>query len=486
MPARPAKAVKGYEVESTRAFKLIAGIAAVALVVAAVIVLSKKAPRTQLAFPGAEGAGRFAMGGRGGDVYHVTNLNDAGPGSLRRGVETCVGPRTIVFEVSGTIELKSDLRIDGVAGLTIAGQTAPGDGIALKDRTLKIAQSKDIVIRYIRVRLGDKNKEKGEGPDTMWISRTHHIILDHITATWGIDGTMDTEYNRNVTLQWALFGEALHDSLHKKGPHAMLMSFRKVKGDLTLHHNLLFSSRNRHPTLGGSPQTDKNARIDYRNNVNYNWRGPTNLGNGTFSIVGNYYRPGPDTNYGEGELPTDTVRLPFAPKTTRQNSTRGFMGGNVFEGEPEWTRNNYAAVSWGVRGGNYIGDVSLRKFRMDSDPVPETERPFTHAAQKAYELVLAGAGASLRRDAADRRVVEGVRKSTHRQIDSQDEVGGWPVLRSLPPPPDRDRDGMADAWERNLGLDPGDPTDRNGDLDSDGYTKLEEYLNGLCAVSPGR
>ena len=274
-------------------------------------------------------------------------------------------------------------------------------------------------------------------------------------------------------------------SLHKKGPHAMLMSFRKVKGNLTVHHNLLFSSRNRHPTLGGSPQTDKNARIDFRNNVNYNWRGPTNICNGTFSIVGNYYRPGPDTSREAGELATDTVTLPFAPKTKLQNSTRGFMGGNVFEGEPEWTRNNYAAVSWGVRGGNYIGDVSLRKFRMDSDPVPETERPFTHEAQKAYELVLAGAGASLRRDAADRRVVEGVRKSTHRQIDSQDEVGGWPVLKSLPPPPDRDRDGMADAWERDLGLDPGDPTDRNGDLDNDGYTNLEEYLSSLCAVPQG-
>src|SRR5271170_7103368 len=195
------------------------------------------------AFPGAEGFGRFATGGRGGDVYHVTNLGDSGPGSLREGIATANGPRTIVFDVSGTIELKDRLRVS-TSRLTIAGQTAPGDGITLKDQIFQIDHASDMIVRYLRIRLGDKNKPIG-ADDTINVEHVRNVMLDHLSASWGIDGIMDVAYASNVTLQWSIFAEALNRSLHHKGAHAMLSSWRKLKGNVTLHHNLFASSRNR-------------------------------------------------------------------------------------------------------------------------------------------------------------------------------------------------------------------------------------------------
>src|SRR5580698_1570870 len=179
----------------------------------------------QLAFPGAEGFGRFAKGGRGGDVYHVTNLNDAGPGSLRQGFRTMRGPRTIVFDVSGTIELKHPLQVERPF-LTIAGQTAPGDGICLKDHTFLIHGASDVIVRYLRIRLGDKNKPANKGDDAMTTDDIDNVIFDHLTVSWGIDSNHDLRRGKNVTLQWSLYAEALNHSLHSKGAHAMLASFR--------------------------------------------------------------------------------------------------------------------------------------------------------------------------------------------------------------------------------------------------------------------
>jgi hypothetical protein len=180
---------------------------------------SSREPSTsqkQIAFPGAEGFGRFAQGGRGGDVYHVTNLNDAGAGSLRDGVLSAKGPRTIVFDVSGTIELKTPLLIEK-SFLTIAGQTAPGDGICLKDQTFRIRRASHIIVRYIRVRLGDENKPRPSGPDCMNTDDVDHVIFDHITASWGIDGNHDLRRGGNFTVQWSIYAEALNNSLHEDG-----------------------------------------------------------------------------------------------------------------------------------------------------------------------------------------------------------------------------------------------------------------------------
>ena len=211
-----------------------------------------------------------------------------------------------MFDVSGTIELKERLRI-ARSQLTIAGQTAPGDGIALKDQNLLIENCSDIVVRYVRVRLGDKNKPVG-GDDTITMERVHDVMLDHVSASWGIDGIMDVAYASNITLQWSVFAEALNRSIHHKGEHAMLTSWRKLKGPVTLHHNLFASSRNRHPTLGTSLETTPDAVVDFRNNLVYNWEGPSNLGNCRIDFIGNFYRPGPNTR---------RSRLPLAVKADR-------------------------------------------------------------------------------------------------------------------------------------------------------------------------
>ncbi len=428
-----------------------------------------------LAFPGAEGYGRFAQGGRGGDVYHVTNLNDSGTGSLREAIRSKKAdvPRTVVFDVGGTIVLKKELRVEGVNRLTLAGQTAPGDGITLRDHGIQFRNCSDIIVRYMRFRLGDETKTSEDvisfGPEE---GTCRDVILDHLTATWGIDGIMDVYGADRFTMQWCLFGEALNNSTHHKNePHAMLMSFRKIKGTISIHHNLLFSSRDRHPTLGGypPPYSDPDSIFDFRNNVIYNWEGACNLATGKFNLVGNYWRPGPNTKPYAKEMP-------IQPKAEAHDVTTGFLSGNVFESNPAWTADNYAAFQWGVRGGKYIGNVTRDKFERPGEVVERSDRPVTHTAEMAYELVLAGAGASRVRDAADLRVVAGIRSRTHRRIDSQAEVGGWPDSKSGVAPKDTDQDGMPDAWEKKRKLNFEDPADGNA-RQPDGYTNLEHYLN---------
>jgi pectate lyase len=424
----------------------------------------------QLAFPGAEGFGRFARGGRGGDVYHVTTLADDGDGSLRDGIRTAEGPRTIVFDLSGTILLKSPLEINK-SYLTIAGQSAPGDGICLRDQTFRIKKASHIIVRYLRIRLGDKNKPRPSGPDCIDTTDIDHVIFDHLSAGWGIDGNHDLRRGGNFTLQWSIYAEALNNSLHDEGPHAMLGSFRDLTAGISLHHNLFASSRDRHPTLGGSPRTNPNAVADFRNNVIYNVEGATNLGNCKINVINNYFRPGPNT---------PANRLPLAIKAENRGATRVYLFGNLFEGTQEFDRDNLSAVDF-VRWakGNYL-TTNAAEVRKDNEHSLDANRPQTQSAREAYQAVLAHSGASLVRDAADTRLVQGVRDRTHRMIDSQDEVGGWPELKTKPAPADRDRDGLADQWESERGLDPDEMADGNRDRDNDGYTNLEEYLNSLA------
>lgn len=407
----------------------------------------------------------------------MTTTADSGAGSLRDGIlgKGKEQPRTIVFGVGGTIQLKKELRIENVADLTLAGQTAPGEGITLRDHGIRFAKCSNIIVRCLRFRLGDSTKTSedviGLGSES---GPCRNIIFDHVTATWGIDAIMDTDQLSDFTMQWCLFGEALNDSTHyKKAPHAMLMSFRRTRGNIRIHHNLLFSSRDRHPTLGGGEPQRSNAEavFDFRNNVIYNWEGPCNLASGRFNLVGNYWRPGPNTRPWEQERP-------IAPKAEAQDVTRGVIRDNVFEDHAAWTADNLSAVAWGARGGKYVGDVTREAFALAGEPVAEADRPVTHTAADAYAMVLNHAGASRLRDAADARVIAGVRDRSNRRIDSQRDVGGWPVLKTAPAPRDTDHDGMPDEWERRQRLDPRDPIDRN-DRRPDGSTNLEQYLNSL-------
>jgi len=423
-----------------------------------------------LAFPGAEGYGRFAKGGRGGDVYHVTNINDSGPGSFRDGINSAKGPRTIVFEVSGTIELKSQLRIRN-KGLTIAGQTAPGDGITFKDNKLGFSKSSDIIVRYIRVRLGDKNKPRPSGPDAVSVDDCDNLIFDHVSTSWGIDGNQDTGNCKNYTFQWSILSEGLHNSLHHKGAHGMCGSFRKQESNITIHHSIFATSRDRHPSLSGN-QDEPHWIIDFRNNIIYNWSagGTANVGDAQLNLINNIFRPGPETG----------TTLPIAMKCHTAYAAHGYMSGNIFDERPELTANNYAAIDMKRWADNYKYLGTLEHWKVDKVFDTGPNAPVTHSTEEARRLVLAHAGASLVRDAVDKRLINDIKNRTGKLLDSQDEVGGWPELKSKPAPKDADRDGMADAWETANNLDPKDPEDRNGDADKDGYTNLEEYLNSLC------
>lgn len=429
-----------------------------------------------LAFPGAEGFGRWARGGRGGDVYHVTNLDDAGPGSLREGFRSATGPRTIVFDVSGTIELKKKLVLDKSC-ITVAGQTAPGDGITLKEFTFQIVRATNVVVRYLRMRLGDEHKGVGAkgGDDTLNTEDIDQVILDHCSLSWAIDGTHDLRRGGNFTMQWCIVSEALNRSLHGKGEHAMAASYRDLSGNITLHHNLFATCRDRHPTLG-SAQKPPAYVVDFRNNVIYNWSagGTVNFCDHFINCISNHWRPGPMT---------DVSRLPIAMKGNLPDLGRGYMQGNVFAGRDDLTRDNYAALDfqrWLKPPSKYLFRGSLNDWKAAAAPELGANRPRTETAEQACESVMDRAGASLHRDAVDDRLIADVRAGRGKLIDSPGEVGGWPALRSAPPPLDTDRDGMPDAWERGQGLDPRNPDDRNGDRDGDGFTNLEEYLQSLC------
>ena len=426
----------------------------------------------QIAFPGAEGAGKYARGGRGGDVYHVTNLNDSGNGSFREAIETIEGPRTIVFDICGIIRLERDLIIDSVSNLTIAGQTAPGKGITLADYPLRIKNSNNIIARYFRVRLGDENKPPDSGLDCIEVNYNENIILDHLSLSWGIDGNGDFRGLKNATLQWIIFSEALNNSLHEKGSHAMCTSFRQPKGPSTMHHNIYASSRNRHPTTQGGPGV-----MEFINNVDYNWKGHHNIDGERINIIANYYRAGPST---------EANNLPVRYKSNAGTPpSKGYLAKNYFEGLPRgFNEDNYNAMDYG------------ESFGTDSDYMLTTRKEFEakeafdagefkisnlESAEEAYQTCLKYSGCSLQRDLVDIRLINTIVDNTGKIIDSQSEVGAWDFYQVIARPSgwDKDLDGMPDKWEDKMGLDPNNPEDRNGDLDHDGFTNLEEYLNGL-------
>lgn len=432
-------------------------------------------------FPGAEGYGSITRGGRGGKVIAVTNLNDSGPGSLRAGVEA-EGPRIVVFRVSGTIALKSPIKISNPY-ITIAGQTAPGDGICLKDYPLSIGAD-EVVIRYLRVRMGNAS---GRDYDTVEGRGRKHIIIDHVSASWSIDETMSVYHCQNLTVQWCLISESLYNAGHVKGAHG----FGGIWGGNynTYHHNLLAHHSSRNPRFASAC-----GYTDYRNNVLYNWgynsayggekgdRPDTNspqINPTTINMVANYYKPGPATGSG-------AVRHRIVSPSSRDGANdfgQWYVAENTMHGDPKVTADNWAG---GVQPRG--GDKYLKVLKLAA---PWKAMPIRQqTAEEAYRLVLKHAGASLpRRDPIDARIVEEVRTGTARFgetyggggkgiIDSQKAVGGWPQLKSQAAPPDTDGDGMPDAWEIRYGLDPHDPADGSKDQDGDGYTNVEEYLNG--------
>jgi pectate lyase len=414
------------------------------------------APSPLPAFPGAEGYGSFTPGARGGTVYEVTNLDDSGPGSLRDAVSQ--GNRTIVFRVSGTIDLKRPLRV-AQPFITIAGQTAPGDGICLRNYTFQIS-THDVIVRFIRSRLGDVSRQEDDS-----ISILHgckDIILDHCSATWSVDEGISTSGNdSNITVQWCLIAEALDSSIHSKGAHGY-GSLARANGPVSWYHNLWAHNDSRNPRLGDNYGNGTHPTFDVRNNVMYDYGNTcSGLTQGIFTVnyVGNYIRPGPSS------------KAKYPIHIGAESDIQFYLRDNVVMGNDALTENNAKFIDALEINGK--PQVRIVDKPFDAPPIAAV------SAQDAYKAVLATVGACKPvRDSVDTRIINNVREGKGKIINSQEEVGGWPKLKSMPAPADSDHDGMPDEWEKAHGLNPNDPSDAQADPDKDGYTNLEEYLNG--------
>jgi hypothetical protein len=420
------------------------------------------------AFPGAEGFGKYTLGGRAGRVIEVSNLNDHGPGSFRAACYA-EGPRTVVFRVSGTIPLESKFKITNPY-LTIAGQTAPGDGICVKNYQVNF-DTHDLIVRYMRFRPGDEARKEQDG----FGGQGDHIVIDHCSVSWGIDETLSINKGSNLSVQWCLVSESLAKSLHHKGSHGYGGLWGGPGG--SWHHNILAHHTSRNPRASGNPDS---GLLDYRNNVVYNWGFNSAYGGELWprNWINNYYKYGPATG--------EKVRR----RIFEQKDPRGKMyaAGNFVWGFPEISADNW-------KGGVDFapdGEATEATLRVNE---PYVVAPVeTQSAEEAFERVLAQAGCSQTRDSVDKRVIEEIRTGTAHYgetyggggkgiIDSQKAVGGWPELRSQPAPVDTDHDGMPDDWELQHGLDPKNPADGVQVSAPGGYTHLEEYLNSLVARS---
>jgi pectate lyase len=405
------------------------------------------------AFPGAAGFGAEASGGRGGEVVYVTTLADDGPGSLRDAVRQ--GRRTILFQLSGTIELQSPLVV-GVSDVTIAGQSAPGDGVCLRGKGLVI-RGNNVIVRFLRLRPGD---ERGEEHDALTIWGARNVMVDHCSLSWSTDSINDVVRDSSlVTVQWCILSEPLNTSVHVKGAHGYGTGWGSgPEGGNSFHHNLLAHCNSRSPRLG----SEHDALVDVRNNVIFNRGSGWAYGgeHARVNYVANYLKPGPNT-----QRPAELFRF-------SHQDTRMYLRGNVVEGASHVTADNTLGLS--------ANDGLDPQAAIVSEPFPAPPLP-QQSADAAYGFVLQHSGACLpRRDAVDTRIVDDVRHGTGQIINSQRDVGGWPELQSAPPAPDADGDGMPDAWERDRGLNPNDVADGRP-IAEDGFSELEHYLNELAA-----
>jgi len=474
------------------------------------------------AFPGAEGYGMYTTGGRGGAVYHVTTLDDNGDdqqpieGSLRWAVKKKEA-RTIVFDLSGTIFLKSELKVNR-GNLTIAGQTAPGDGICVADYPFVIAAD-NVIIRFLRFRLGNRQVAHHEG-DGLGASDHNNIIIDHCSISWSIDECCSVYGGRDITVQWCIISQSLRNSGHQKGAHGYGGNWGG--SGASYHHNLLAHHDSRCPRLGPRQTTQEDERVDIRNNVFYNWGG-----NGCYggegqrvNIVNNYYKPGPGTAKRKPRIEQRIAQIGIRTSQYTKHDTdkpnrwdvmwhrwgKFYIDGNVNDKYPEVTRDNWTLGVYEQVDAEKVDGTWTQATRdtirlMEPIAIRSTT---THGARTAYERVLDYAGCSLHRDQVDEQMVMDARLglASHTGtkvdgkgrsnipgiIDSQDDnrpdgkAGEnwqpWPVLNSKPAAKDTDGDGIPDDWEKEVGMNPDDAADGNT-VHTSGYTYLEIYLSTL-------
>ncbi|MCW3078937.1 pectate lyase [Segetibacter sp.] len=438
---------------------------------------------SNIAFPGAEGFGKKTKGGRYGKILVVSNLNDNGVGSLREAIRV-KGSRIVVFAVSGTIHLESKLAL--TSDLTIAGQSAPGDGICLADYPVTLSGN-NIIVRYMRFRMGDKNQKGGMvagngGDDAFGGTRRTNIIIDHCSISWSTDEVFSVYEGDSTTLQWNLISEPLNYSYHfetgdKDFEHH---GFGGIWGGkhTSGHHNLFAHCANRTPRFDGIRNIPEEF-VDFRNNVIYDWASNNAYAGegGRYNMVNNYYKPGPSTNANV----LSRILNPYKKPPTIPYG-KFYVDGNYVEGAEDVTKNNWKGV---VMNDGTAADAEQAKAATAFS----AEQVQTQSATDAYLLVLQYAGASLRRDTLDERIINDVKNRQGRLIDVQGgyphgtpyelTVNAWPALKSLPAPTDTDQDGMPDEWEKKNTLNPNDPSDATLNTLHKHYTNIEVYLNSL-------
>ena len=462
------------------------------------------------AFPGAEGFGKSATGGRGGQIIYVTNLNDSGTGSLRAAV-TASGARIVVFKVSGIIALASDLKITN-PNITIAGQSAPGDGICLKNYSVSI-DADNVIIRFMRFRMGDEAQHEG---DALGGRFRNNIIVDHCSMSWSTDECVSIYNNDNITLQWCIISESLRNSVHGKGAHG----YGGIWGgkNASFHHNLLAHHDSRNARLGeyaGSNYALTDL-VDIRNNVIYNWGSNSTYGGEAMNvnIVNNYYKPGPATIANNGSskqgriISIDKNKI----KGTEVYNMWGkfYVDGNYIVGNTNATNDNWTYGVYNQFHSTYttypssctnssgatipceytipVSNADKIAMKLDT-PFEINNNVTTHSAVEAYNKILLYGGASLVRDVIDTRIINetstgtftynGSLGSTKGIIDTQSDVGGWPTYNATTAPLDTDNDGMPDAWEDTKGLNKNSASDGISTSLDGGYTNVEVYLNSL-------
>ena len=474
-----------------------------------------------LAFPTARGFGKYVSGGRGCKVVEVTNLEDdpknPSEGSLRWAL-TVAGKEnaTIVFRVSGVIKIQPnaqkvrDLRAS-LKNVTIAGQTAPGEGILIRGGKMNFGGSDNLIIRNLRFRIGDIDEADLAKPtDSRFIKgagfgleNAKNVIIDHCCFGWSGEENMTMYDNHFTTVQWCIVHEGLYDAGHQKGNRSYANQWGGSPA--TYHHNLLAHNYNRSSRLNGASSTteDRNVFMEYFNNVNYNWGKKNSCYGGeneagTYSshecnFVGNYYKPGPSTPSGSYFMELSAAR---SGKTLNPNPSRWYFADNVMEGSSSATNDNWSAIhnntSYTVAGmkSETLVYPSAEVTRLDKCKFDDYDlyRTPTESAEEAYEHVLAKAG-TINRDQTEQRVVNEVRNKQAQYkgttlnkagfIDSPDDAEGWPTYASATPVVDNDHDGMADDWELAHGFNPADPEDGKLVVSAEGYTALEVYLNSL-------
>jgi hypothetical protein len=451
-----------------------------------------------LAFPTAEGYGRFAIGGRGGSVIEVTNLEDYKPGetpipgSLRAAVEA-EGPRTIVFRVSGLIQLKAPCAVHNPY-CTIAGQTAPGDGICLANYSSGAFGTHDVIIRYLRFRIGDAAQKAMDG---CGLGSCDNCIIDHCSISWSSDEGTSSRGAHNITFQRNIVAEALHHGPHYRASDRTKLETHAFAGSISgsigsYHHNLLADCTDRNWSLaGGLTQGGKYAgHLDIRNNVVYNWTARTTDGGvKELNYVNNYYKPYPKNKF-------VTWLLKLDPLNPAWGTESYYMAGNAMEGF-DYDADNWQAFASGA-------EVE-KQVRVDHELFPSFVK--THTAREAFTNVLANVGANFpKQDVVDLHIIKDARDGTAEfigtrgptygdrpspnipgfidtQADDKSALGAknfpWPDYETYNVPVDSDHDGIPDDWEKAHGLNPNDASDASKDLNGDGYTNLEKYLNSL-------